>query len=109
MYLVVLTTCPDKKCAEKISGEILDQRLAACSNIIPGVKSHFWWGKKRKKIHSAEEVMLLFKTNKQMLRKLVREIKKIHPYSVPEVIALPIVGGSKEYRQWIGEETGEVK
>ncbi|MBN2042206.1 MAG: divalent-cation tolerance protein CutA [Candidatus Aenigmarchaeota archaeon] len=105
MYVIVIITCPDNESAEKISGVILGQRLAACVNIAKDIKSFFWWGKRRKKIHSAEEMMLFVKTKQSLLRKLIREVKKVHPYSVPEIIALPIVGGSKEYTQWIEEET----
>ncbi len=105
MYVVVLITCPDRESAEKISDVILEQRLAACVNITGDIKSFFWWGKHMKKIHSAKEVMMFVKTRQSLLKKLIREVKKTHPYSVPEIIAIPVVGGSKEYMQWIDEET----
>jgi len=102
MYLVVFITCPDIKEAKKLSDILLNNRLAACVNIVPDLKSHFWWGGK---VHDADEVLLVVKTKQKVLRKLVREVKKIHQYENPEVIALPIIGGSKEYIKWIEEET----
>lgn len=102
MYIVVLITCPDREEAKKISDILLGERLAACVNIISGVKSYFWWAGK---IHDANEVLLLVKTRQKVLRKLVKRVKSEHQYENPEIIALPIVGGSKEYKEWIEEET----
>ncbi len=102
MYLVVLITCPDMKEARKISDILLNERLAACVNIISGANSYFWWAGK---VHHAEEVLLMVKTKEKLLRKLVRTVKENHQYENPEVIALPIVGGSKEFTRWIEEET----
>jgi len=102
MYIVVFITSPDMKEANRLSGILLNSRLAACVNIVPNLKSHFWWGGR---IHDAEEVLLVVKTKQKVLRKLVREVKKNHQYENPEIIALPIVGGSKEYIKWIEEET----
>lgn len=102
MYLVVLITCPDMKEAKKISDILLGERLAACINIIPNLKSYFWWAGK---IHNANETLLVVKTKEKLLRRVVRTVKRNHQYENPEVIALPIIGGSKEYTEWIAEET----
>lgn len=105
MYIVVFVTCPDEDDARFISKLILERRLAACVNVIPGVTSLFWWGKKKSRIHESREVMLMAKTRKPLLRELTRLIKERHQYETPEVIAIPIIGGSKEYTKWINEET----
>ena len=102
MYIVVLITCPDTKEAEKISNILLKDRLAACVNIVPDLKSHFWWAGR---LHNAEEVLLIVKTKEKLLKEVVGIVKKHHQYENPEVIALPIIGGSKEYTRWIDEET----
>jgi periplasmic divalent cation tolerance protein len=102
MYLVVFITCADVKEAKKLSDILLGERLAACVNIIPNLKSYFWWGEK---IHNANEVLLVVKTKQKILRKLVRAVKRNHQYENPEIVALPIVGGSKDYTKWVEEET----
>lgn len=104
MYVVVLITCPDEESAARISNTLLDMKLIACSNMIPSMKSVFWWHGKK---HGASEVLLMLKTREALVKKIVRSVKKIHPYSVPEIIAIPIVGGNKGYTRWIEEETGE--
>ncbi|MCK5023374.1 MAG: divalent-cation tolerance protein CutA [Candidatus Aenigmarchaeota archaeon] len=103
VYVVVYITCPEIKEAERISKILLDNRLAACVNVIPNVTSFFWWAGKKQK---SEELMLMVKTKKNLLRKIVKKVKEIHQYENPEIIAIPIIGGSKEYTDWIEEETG---
>jgi periplasmic divalent cation tolerance protein len=102
MYLVVFITCPDLESAQNLSDLLLKERLAACVNIIPNLTSFFWWGRK---IHRSEEVLLMVKTKESVLRELTRKVKKNHPYENPEVIALPIIGGSKKFTRWIEDET----
>lgn len=102
MYLVVLITCPDLKEGKWIGEILLKERLAACVNILPHVTSFFWWSSK---LHKSDEVLLLVKTKKKVLRKLIKRVKETHQYENPEIIALPIIGGSKEYTKWIEDET----
>lgn len=102
MYLVALITCPEKREAERIADIILKERLGACVNIVPNLTSLFWWAGK---IHRSDEVLLLVKTKKKSLRKMIKRIKQEHQYENPEIIALPVVGGSKEYTEWIESET----
>lgn len=101
-YIVVFVTSKDKKEATKITKGLLNKRLCACVNIVPKVNSLFWW---QGKIDSSAEALLIIKTKKPLLNKLIKEIKKLHSYSVPEIIALPIVGGNKDYLEWIDKET----
>ena len=70
--------------------------------ILPDITSFFWWSGK---IHESDEVLLLVKTKKKVLRKLIKRMKESHQYENPEVIALPIIGGSKDYTKWIEDET----
>jgi periplasmic divalent cation tolerance protein len=102
MYLVVFITCPDENDGKRIANLLLKERLAACVNIIPNLKSSFWWSGK---IHESKEALLVVKTKKRVLRKLIRIVKDSHQYENPEIIALPIIGGSKDYTGWIEDET----
>ena len=103
MYIVVLVTASSKEEARKISRGLLEEKLAACVNILPGLESHFWW---QGKIDSAKEALLVIKTKKELFNKLVRKVKSLHSYTVPEIIALPIISGNKEYLNWINDSTG---
>ena len=99
-YIMVFVTAKDKPQAQKIANELLKDRLAACVNIIRDVRSFFWW---QGKIDEAGEVLLVIKTKKALLKKVVLKVKALHSYDVPEVIALPVVGGNYDYLKWIDE------
>lgn len=96
--VVVLVTCSSVKEADKISEILLGKKLAACVNILPGVRSKFRW---KGKIEKAKEIMLMAKTRRASFAAIEKEVKRIHSYEVPEIIALPIVVGSKRYLDWI--------
>ncbi len=100
-YIAVYITARDEEEAEKIARQLLKQRQAACVNIVPGVSSHFWW---QNKLDEAQEYLLIVKTKDALLPDIVRSVRKIHSYSVPEIIALPIIGGNQEYLDWIDSE-----
>ncbi len=100
-YIAVHITARDKEEAEKIARQLLKRRQVACVNIIPGVSSHFWW---QNKLDDAQELLLVAKTKDTLLPDIVKSVRKIHSYSVPEIIALPIVGGNQEYLDWIDSE-----
>ncbi len=100
--LVVFVTCPNQQEAEKIVDKVLKARLIACGNIIPGMHSLFHW---QGNISSEKEVLIIMKTRQKLLAELVKWIETEHSYSVPEIIALPIVGGARDYLNWIKEET----
>lgn len=99
-YLIVLTTLPDRSKAKKISEQILRKRLAACINLIGPIESSFWW---QGKIDQAKEQLLLIKTRATYFSRLRRFLEKNHPYSVPEIVAIPIAKGNKSYLEWIKE------
>ena len=101
-YVVVFITVDSQETAQKITDKLLTERKAACVNIIPKVESQYWW---QGKIESANELLLIVKTRAELLDELVTLVKQIHPYSVPEIIALPIIGGNKDYLKWVDGET----
>ncbi len=100
-YIVVFITAKDKEEAQKIATTLLKRRQVACVNIVPEVNSHFWW---KDKLDAAQESLLVARTRDALLPDIIKTVKKIHSYSVPEIIALPIVGGNEEYLDWIDSE-----
>ncbi|MFH1032208.1 MAG: divalent-cation tolerance protein CutA [Chloroflexota bacterium] len=105
-YAVVLITTGTVDEAERISTELLSHKKAACVNIVPRVSSRFWW---QGKIDSSQESLLIVKTKISLLDEVVELVKGIHSYQVPEVIALPIIGGNSDYLDWIESAVGEAK
>jgi len=103
-FVQVSTTTGTREDAEKISQEIVSQRLAACVQLAGPITSQYWW---KDKIEKAEEWLLLIKTKNDLYPQLEEAIRKIHPYDVPEIIAVPVIAGSREYLEWIKRETDE--
>jgi len=99
-YVIIFTTCASKKQAAKIAFSLLQKRLIACATIISSVESRFWW---KGKIDCAREELLILKTTARNARRVEADIKRIHSYDVPEVVAVPIIAGSREYLKWIDE------
>lgn len=102
MHIVVLVTVSSKKEAQKLASCLLQEKLAACVNVIDGVESHFRW---QGKIDKARETLLMIKTKKPLFNKLQERVKSLHSYEVPEIIALPIIAGYKKYLDWIDDST----
>jgi periplasmic divalent cation tolerance protein len=100
MYIVVLITAKNVKEAQTIGQGLVNSRLAACVNIVKNVQSIFSW---QGKIDQAQEALLIVKSTKSQFSKIVKKVHALHSYTVPEIIALPIVAGSKNYLQWIDE------
>ena len=100
-YVVLFTTTSSSEEAHKIAETLLNQRKAACVNIIPGVSSLFRW---QDNLDSAQESLLIIKTRTSLLNQIVPLIREIHSYEVPEIIALPIIGGHQNYLNWIDKE-----
>lgn len=97
-YLIVLVTTTDKQEAEKLVRRLLDEKLLACANIISSVSSYFQWSGK---IAKADECLVLMKSRKDLFEKLAETVKSLHSYEVPEILALPIINGSKTYMDWL--------
>ncbi len=96
-YLVLVTT-PNRGVSERLSKGLIGRKLAACVNILPGLRSRYWW---KGKVETAREELLLIKTTQARLKELIPWVREQHPYSVCEVVALPISGGNKAYLDWI--------
>jgi periplasmic divalent cation tolerance protein len=96
--ILVLTTCPGSISAKKIAQDLVTEKLAACVNIIPGIQSYFSWVGK---VDTANEHMLIIKTTPDAYDALEKRLKKLHPYELPEIIAVPIEAGSAAYLDWI--------
>ncbi|MGB5063868.1 MAG: divalent-cation tolerance protein CutA [Candidatus Competibacter sp.] len=101
--LVVFCTCPDQASAERIAATVVEERLAACVNILPGLTSIYRW---RGQMQRDTELLLLLKTQGAIYPPLEARIRELHPYDVPEVIALPVRMGSSAYLDWIVANTG---
>jgi periplasmic divalent cation tolerance protein len=100
--LLVLITTASRQEAEDIARRLVEDRLAACVNIVPHVRSLFWW---ENKLSEEDEILLIVKTRRSRFSALVLRVKALHSYSVPEIIALPIVEGHASYLQWIEDST----
>ena len=99
-YIVVLVTTADKEEAQRISQILLENKKAACINIIPNVNSSYWW---EGKIEKEKEYLLIVKTTGTMFDELVKLVRECHSYKVPEIIAIPIIAGNPDYLDWIDE------
>ena len=100
--LLMLTNVPDVDVARRIARALVEQRLAACVNILPGVESVYQW---QGAVEEATEIILLVKTVAARYAEVEAAIKALHPYDVPEVIALPVTAGLPAYMNWMEQET----
>src|SRR5437867_10099842 len=98
--IVVLITTKDVDEADKIAVSLTQEKLIACANIFKGVQSVFWW---EGKLNYSDEALIVIKTQQRLFKKIVDKVKSLHSYSVPEVIALPIIDGNPEYLKWIDD------
>jgi periplasmic divalent cation tolerance protein len=100
--LVVLITVASREEAERIARRLVEDRLAACVNIVSQVRSFFIW---QGKFSQEDELLLVAKTRRARFRELATAVTQLHSYSVPEIIALPILVGSSDYLRWVAEST----
>ena len=100
--IVVLVTAPSADAAAGIARAVVEERLAACGNVLPGVRSIYRW---EGKLQDEPEVLLVLKTQRRHFPALRERILALHPYEVPEVIALPVEAGSAAYLDWIAKST----
>ncbi len=100
--LLCLCTCPDAGTADRIADALVAERLAACVQVLPGATSVYRW---QGKVEHARETLLLIKTGRERLDALTARVVALHPYELPEVVAVDITGGSHAYLDWIACET----
>lgn len=101
-YLHVLTTIDSKEKAGELQRLLVEERAAACVQILGPISSLYWW---EGEIEQAQEWLCLAKTRRSEFSRLERLVKEHHPYETPEIIAIPIIAGSEDYLQWIKTET----
>jgi periplasmic divalent cation tolerance protein len=99
--IVVLTACDSEVQAVQIARHLVEKRLAACVNIVPGVRSIYRW---KDTVEDAAEFVLMIKSRRDLFGAIKAEIGKIHSYELPESVALPIVDGSEAYLSWLDRE-----
>ena len=97
--LLVLSTFPEVETAQRVSRQLVEERCAACANILPQAQSIYWW---QGKVESANETLVLFKTSADRYAALEIALRQLHPYELPEIIAMPVSEGLPEYLQWVG-------
>jgi periplasmic divalent cation tolerance protein len=97
-FQIVLSTCADREQAERIAHRLVEQQVAACVNILPGVQSIYRW---QGKVDSAGEVLMLIKTRADLVPEVEMTIASLHSYQVPEFLVLPVFGGSHAYFAWL--------
>jgi len=102
-YIVILVTAGSEDEAAGIAEAIVHAKLAGCVNIIRNIRSIYRW---QGKIEDDSEVLMIVKTKRKFFQKIVTKVKELHKYSVPEIIALPVVEGSDNYLSWLSEVTG---
>lgn len=104
-FLIAMITVPNHASAEKVAQSLLDSRLAACVNIVPQVDSLYWW---QGAVQQDRELLLVVKTRASFFQeRFVPAVQAVHPYEVPEIIALPIQMGSPAYLEWLAESMQE--
>jgi periplasmic divalent cation tolerance protein len=99
-FIVVFVTCKSAKEAQRIAARLIQKRLAACVNIAGRVKSIYRW---KGKIEAANEILMVIKSTRKKFAALEKEIRRLHSYETPEIIALPIVAGSGAYVRWLSD------
>jgi periplasmic divalent cation tolerance protein len=99
---VVLTTVPDAEMGARLARTLIEEKLAACVNLVPGVRSFYRW---QGQLEDASEVLLLVKTRADRCAALAARIQALHPYALPEVLELAAGGGSAAYLDWVGRES----
>lgn len=101
-FRLVLCTCPDQETGLTLATRLVEQRLAACVNLMPGLTSIYRW---EDAVQREPEVLLLIKTRADRLQSLMETLRRLHPYDLPEIIAVPITAGLPEYLNWVSQCT----
>jgi len=100
-YIVVFVTAPENE-APALAKTLVEERLVACVNLVPGLRSIYWW---QGKVEDEPEVLCIMKTRSNLFESLSDRVRELHSYEVEEIIALPILAGNLPYLDWITENT----
>ena len=98
--VLALSTFPDRETAQRIASQLVEEKFAACSNILPAIESIYRW---KDKIESGNETLVFFKLSEERQSAFQEKLRSLHPYDVPEIIFLPVTGGLPEYLRWVIE------
>lgn len=101
-FILVFVTVPHVNEAETIARELVEEKLAACVNMVKNIRSIYRW---EGKVEDGEEILLIIKSREDLFPELQKRVKKLHSYTVPEIISIPILGGSEEYLGWLKDST----
>jgi len=96
--IVVLSTCANEADAGRVARPLVEAGLAACVSVVPGLRSYYHW---KGALETSAEALLVIKSSRELFPQLKLELEKIHPYEVPEILALPVVEGSENYLNWM--------
>lgn len=100
--MLVLTTLPSAEAAAELAKAVVGEKLAACANLLPAVRSIYRW---QGRVQDEGEVLVLFKTRQEHFERLKARLLELHPYEIPEVLAVPVEQGYQAYLDWLGQET----
>ncbi len=102
MIRIVFSTIDDVEKAHELAAGLVSEKLAACVNIVPGIASVYHW---RGTVEKAVENLMMIKTSEGRLEALMNRLEELHPYDVPEIVAIPVETGSPDYLRWVVEQT----
>ena len=105
-YIQIFTTTDKKEDAQKMVSALVEKRLVACAQVIGPIMSTYWW---REKIEEAEEWLCIMKSREDLYGQIEKTLKRIHPYDEPEILATPVVEGSRSYLAWLDEQVTPVE
>lgn len=101
-HIIVFVTCSSAEEAEMIASTLVEKHLAACGNIVPAIRSIFWW---KDSLEQEQEVLVMLKSRAELFPQIEEAVTSLHSYEVPEIIAIPLVAGSAAYLTWLDRET----
>jgi periplasmic divalent cation tolerance protein len=102
-YVVIFVTVPNKDVGVELARYLVSNRLVACVNVVDGLRSIYYW---EGRVEEDNEALLIIKSRRDRLDDIIKAVREKHPYKVPEIIALPIIDGLKDYLAWIDEVVG---